>query len=477
MQVSSLTNVPVIRERRSPTPDSSSSLMTKILGVAGILLLTFGSSGVAAAPLIRRHNEIAVISPNFPTLQPLAQQFGPFVSPELRCYLDRVDLDENLCSPQLFSTHEMSSTSNTDLYYEASSQPIPPAMQPYCEATKGLTPLRDHSTSRFPENFSAFLFNGIGFTNKGDAGCLLETDPTHYQTCSKSIEKILSVVKEQFSKKQVEEEILTEAAYRYKGFQLGLNIDGSLKTINVGINPQNHYNYQLTLKNVEENFLSDPCFFQRSPEHIIEFIKDTHQTLLNNVPSDNAAAEATIIPAGTYRNIEMLVYQYEGQHDFAVFKEKFLERGGKKSQMNSFITACNKLASQKPLSDRERKILSPVIYVAPLPEKVEELMQDFAIKLKAYAEQEIHPVALAAWAHCEIGRIHPFKDGNGRLARLLTNAILVRGGYEPVIFFKDEAYSLAVNQDGISPGAFASYLAELIKQQNDENAPQLLIRV
>jgi Fic family protein len=28
--------------------------------------------------------------------------------------------------------------------------------------------------------------------------------------------------------------------------------------------------------------------------------------------------------------------------------------------------------------------------------------------------------------------IHPFNDGNGRTARLLTNLILIRGGYPPV---------------------------------------------
>jgi Fic family protein len=101
-------------------------------------------------------------------------------------------------------------------------------------------------------------------------------------------------------------------------------------------------------------------------------------------------------------------------------------------------------------------------------------MDDFAVKFKAFAEQDLHPVALAAWVHCELGRIHPFVDGNGRLSRLLLNAILVRGGYEPVIFFNDDAYSLAVNEDESSPGAFATYLAKLIRQQNDEKAVRLL---
>jgi hypothetical protein len=42
-------------------------------------------------------------------------------------------------------------------------------------------------------------------------------------------------------------------------------------------------------------------------------------------------------------------------------------------------------------------------------------------------------IELAAWAHSEWLRIHPFCIGNGRIARLLTNAILMRYGLPPVL--------------------------------------------
>lgn len=42
-------------------------------------------------------------------------------------------------------------------------------------------------------------------------------------------------------------------------------------------------------------------------------------------------------------------------------------------------------------------------------------------------------IALAAWAHSEWVRIHPFSNGNGRTARTLTNAILMRYGLPPVL--------------------------------------------
>jgi hypothetical protein len=42
-------------------------------------------------------------------------------------------------------------------------------------------------------------------------------------------------------------------------------------------------------------------------------------------------------------------------------------------------------------------------------------------------------IDLAAWAHAEWVRIHPFANGNGRTARLWANFVLMRYGIEPVI--------------------------------------------
>ena len=41
-------------------------------------------------------------------------------------------------------------------------------------------------------------------------------------------------------------------------------------------------------------------------------------------------------------------------------------------------------------------------------------------------------IELAAFAHHELARIHPFVDGNGRVARLLCNLVLMSGGYPPI---------------------------------------------
>jgi len=58
--------------------------------------------------------------------------------------------------------------------------------------------------------------------------------------------------------------------------------------------------------------------------------------------------------------------------------------------------------------------------------------------LAAWLRQELesptlHPVAFAAKLHHDFVLIHPFDDGNGRVARLLVNYVLMRTGYLPLI--------------------------------------------
>jgi Fic family protein len=77
---------------------------------------------------------------------------------------------------------------------------------------------------------------------------------------------------------------------------------------------------------------------------------------------------------------------------------------------------------------KEKVFVSGSKYPLPSPEKVSELMQEFIGKIKDI-EKKYHPVEYSAIAHKELVFIHPFVDGNGRVARLLMNLILLQKGY------------------------------------------------
>ena len=67
-------------------------------------------------------------------------------------------------------------------------------------------------------------------------------------------------------------------------------------------------------------------------------------------------------------------------------------------------------------------------YPLPSAEQIPKLLDEF---LAWYRQHEflLHPLELAALAHQKFVFIHPFVDGNGRVARLLMNLVLLRFGY------------------------------------------------
>lgn len=56
------------------------------------------------------------------------------------------------------------------------------------------------------------------------------------------------------------------------------------------------------------------------------------------------------------------------------------------------------------------------------------------------SEDDIHPVLKSGMVHYEFVRIHPFVDGNGRVARALSTLILFQEGYDIRRFFSLEEY-------------------------------------
>lgn len=68
------------------------------------------------------------------------------------------------------------------------------------------------------------------------------------------------------------------------------------------------------------------------------------------------------------------------------------------------------------------------------PEETASLMTDLVDWYNAAeAEGKLSPVELAALFHYRFIRIHPFEDGNGRIARLMMNFILHRHGYPMIV--------------------------------------------
>lgn len=79
-----------------------------------------------------------------------------------------------------------------------------------------------------------------------------------------------------------------------------------------------------------------------------------------------------------------------------------------------------------------------VTFRPPLSSQVPGLIKDFLDWLNQ--EKDIHPILQAGLAHQELVRIHPFFEGNGRVARALTLLVLFNLGYDIRRFFSLEEY-------------------------------------
>ena len=78
-----------------------------------------------------------------------------------------------------------------------------------------------------------------------------------------------------------------------------------------------------------------------------------------------------------------------------------------------------------------------------------------------------HPLLIAAWLHHAFTQIHPFQDGNGRVARALLTWQLVRENYLSVVVSRDDrsAYIDALEAaDGGDTDAFVDFLVQLEKR-------------
>lgn len=71
-----------------------------------------------------------------------------------------------------------------------------------------------------------------------------------------------------------------------------------------------------------------------------------------------------------------------------------------------------------------------IIYLPPEAKDVLHLMKGLLHYIYKSQVEKVGPLILAPIFHYEFVTIHPFMDGNGRLARLITNAILTNSGFD-----------------------------------------------
>ncbi len=116
------------------------------------------------------------------------------------------------------------------------------------------------------------------------------------------------------------------------------------------------------------------------------------------------------------------------------------------------------------------------IFIAPPPNMVPGLMEELLSWVKMN-ERKVHPLIMAAVFHYEFVFIHPFADGNGRMARLWHTVILYRWrsvfAYIPlesqIEKFQEQYYSAIAKCNKIgNSNAFIEFMLDMMDQVLDD---------
>lgn len=115
------------------------------------------------------------------------------------------------------------------------------------------------------------------------------------------------------------------------------------------------------------------------------------------------------------------------------------------------------------------------VHIAPPPEMVLSLMQQL-FDWMANQREETHPLILSSIFHYEFVFIHPFSDGNGRMARLWQTALLSKWNllfqYIPIESqierFQDEYYdAIAISTNRGNSTMFVEFMLDRIDEVLD----------
>ena len=110
-------------------------------------------------------------------------------------------------------------------------------------------------------------------------------------------------------------------------------------------------------------------------------------------------------------------------------------------------------------------------YEFPAPAALNGLMAGLGRWMEAERDS-MHPVRFAAMLHLKFVTIHPFIDGNGRVARLLMNASLIQDGYMlavvPPILRLDYLSAIRAYQRNEDAAPFCDFIAARVLESEKE---------
>jgi Fic family protein len=125
----------------------------------------------------------------------------------------------------------------------------------------------------------------------------------------------------------------------------------------------------------------------------------------------------------------------------------------------------------KKSENNPRRVDGSIFLYCP-PIQVESEVDNLITIYNTLEKEDLNPIILSAWFHHAFTQIHPFQDGNGRIARLLASLILIKNGLLPFTVKRTDKvkYIKALeNADNGEPQELISFFS-LEQKKGIENA-------
>ena len=187
----------------------------------------------------------------------------------------------------------------------------------------------------------------------------------------------------------------------------------------------------------------------RNPQELVTVLKD-HQDAAIFVTE--SIRRGTNLSKHYIRELHQVLTRHQPTYtavdQFGSMFETALDRGGFKTQPNNPTRREDGLIHE----------YCPPIQVESELDNLIDWYNEFQQSGTAY-----HPLLVAAWLHHRFTQIHPFQDGNGRVARALLTWHMAREKYLPIVISRDDRTRYIESLESADDGDLNSFVLLLVQ--------------
>lgn len=157
----------------------------------------------------------------------------------------------------------------------------------------------------------------------------------------------------------------------------------------------------------------------REPEELVQILRD-HRAAIDLI--QDCVANSRSVSIGLINQLHAVLTQHQGTFDA-------VDQFGNLVSLPLKHGAFKEFPNNPTREDGSIHEYCPVVHVDSEMENLVNWYNQYEV---------VNPILVAAWLHHRFTQIHPYQDGNGRVARALANLVLIKHDLFPVVITRDQ---------------------------------------